>query len=167
MRGVAVRPRARTEGLVVRDLPGEIVVYDRDSHQAHCLNRTAALVFRNADGRRTVGDLARLLATDTGTQVDQDVVRATLDRLREASLLEAYADDTGPRVVAPAGTAPADGSRREMLRRVGLGAAALLPVVTSILVHPPPRRRNPASRQRSAPAPTCNPAIRATLMWTA
>lgn len=150
MRGVAVRPRARTEGLVVRDLPGEIVVYDRDSHQAHCLNRTAALVFRNADGRRTVGDLARLLATDTGTQVDQDVVRATLDRLREASLLEAYADDPGPRVVAPAGTAPADGSRREMLRRVGLGAAALLPVVTSILVPSPAE-----AAQSCVPAAQC------------
>ena len=78
-------PRARRGGLVVRDLPGETVVYDRDSHQAHCLNRTAALVFRNADGRRTVGDLARLLATETGAGVDHDVVRATLDRLREAS----------------------------------------------------------------------------------
>jgi len=137
-----VRPRARTDGLVVRDLPGETVIYDLTSHQAHCLNRTAALVFRNADGRRTLGDLARLLAAQTGATVDHDVVRATLDRLREASLLATGADDRGPGVVAPAGTAPADGSRREMMRRVGLGAAALLPLVTSILVPTPAEAAN-------------------------
>ena len=156
-RGDAVRPRARRGGLVVRDLPGETVVYDRDSHQAHCLNRTAALVFRNADGRRTVGDLARLLAAATGARVDHDVVRATLDRLREASLLETGADDPGPAVVAPAGTAPADGSRREMLRRVGLGAAALLPVVTSILVPTPAEAANTCVQVENCPGATDQP----------
>ena len=103
-----MRPRARTDRLVVRDLPGETIVYDRENHQAHCLNRTATLVFRNADGQRTVGDLALLLAAETGAMVDHEVVRATLDRLHEASLLEADADNLGLDVVAPAGTAPAD-----------------------------------------------------------
>ena len=137
-----MRPRARSAGLVVRDLPGEVVVYDRDSHQAHCLNRTAALVFRNADGRRTVADLARLLAAETGATVDGDVVRATIDRLREACLLEAGGDDLDPGAVAPAGAGPVDGSRREMMRRVGLGAAALLPLVTSMLVPTPAEAAN-------------------------
>jgi hypothetical protein len=152
-----VRPRARRGGLVVRDLPEETVVYDRDSHQAHCLNRTAALVFRSADGRRTVGDLARLLAAETGARVDHDVVRATLDRLREASLLEAGADNPGPSVVAPAGTAPANGSRREMLRRVGLGTVALLPVVTSILVPTPAEAANTCIRFDACPSANLQP----------
>ena len=145
--------RARRPGLS-RERPSSTTAL---SHQAHCLNRTAALVFRNADGRRTVGDLARLLAAETGATVDHDVVRATLDRLREASLLEAGADHPGPGVVAPAGTAPADGSRREMMRRVGLGAAALLPVVTSILVPTPAEAANTCIPASSCPGNTQQP----------
>lgn len=152
-----VRPRARTEGLVVRDLPGETVVYDRDSHRAHCLNRTAAIVFRNADGRRTVPDLARLLAAETGAAVGHGVVRATLDRLREASLLHADAADPDARVGVHAGAPPTDASRRAMMRRVGLGAAALLPVVTSILVPTPAEAANTCISVESCPGATDQP----------
>ena len=48
-----MKPRARSDGLVVRHLPGELIVYDLERHAAHCLNETAATIFRHADGRRT------------------------------------------------------------------------------------------------------------------
>ena len=57
--GDAMKPAARRTGLVVRDLPDELLVYDLDRHQAHCLNRTAASVFRDADGTRSLDDLGR------------------------------------------------------------------------------------------------------------
>jgi len=132
VRGDTVKPRARTDGLVVRDLPGEIVVYDLGSHRAHCLNRTAAFVFRHADGRRTIPDLARALAEDAGAVADEAVVHLTLDRLAEAGLLASR------HVQEPSGAlSPAAASRREAIRRVGLGAAVLLPIVTSLLVPTP------------------------------
>jgi hypothetical protein len=115
-----MRPLARSGGLVVRELPDELVVYDRERHQAHCLNRTAALVFRRADGRRTVEEIAALLGPGAG----EETVRAALDQLASAGLL-----DTGRTPPAP--------SRREALRRVGLGAAVLAPVVASLLVPTP------------------------------
>ena len=42
-----MKPRARTEGLVVTELPDELLVYDLERHRAHCLNPTAALVFKH------------------------------------------------------------------------------------------------------------------------
>src|SRR5512143_2053997 len=83
-RRVSSGARARSEGLVVRNLPGEVVVYDTESHRAHCLNATAAFVFRHADGRRTAADIAALL----GPGADAELVHAALDQLAEAGLLE-------------------------------------------------------------------------------
>ena len=44
-------PRMREQGLITDELPDEILVYDLDRHKAHCLNRTAALVWRQCDGK--------------------------------------------------------------------------------------------------------------------
>jgi hypothetical protein len=115
-----MRPVARRGGLLIRELPDELLVYDQEQHRAHCLNRTAAQVFRHADGTRTVGELALLLGPEAG----ETVVEAALARLDEAGLLE--------------GGAPPPGlSRREVVRRVGIGAAILLPAVASIVAPTP------------------------------
>jgi len=131
-----MRPLARSAGLVIRDLPDEIVVYDSRSHQAHCLNPTAALVFRNADGRRPVAEIAALL----GPGADHALVHAALEQLTAAGLLE----------TCPASAAPAP-SRRELLRQVGLGAVLLAPVVTSLLVPTPAE-----AAATCIPAANCN-----------
>ena len=83
--GAEPRVKARATGLVVRDLTDEVVVYDKERHQAHCLNRTSAFVFRHADGRRTAADIAALL----GPGADEDLVETALDQLAAAGLLEA------------------------------------------------------------------------------
>jgi hypothetical protein len=46
---------------VIQELPDETLVYDLQRNRAHCLNRTAALVWRHCDGQATVADLARSL----------------------------------------------------------------------------------------------------------
>ena len=56
-----MKPRTRTEGLIVRELPDELLVYDLERHRAHCLNPTAALVFKHCNGRRSVAQIARIL----------------------------------------------------------------------------------------------------------
>lgn len=120
----AANPVARTTGLVIRELSNELVVYDTTTHRAHCLNSTAALVFQHADGSRSIDDLTALLA-GAGTDSHEELVRAALARLAEAGLLE------------PEASAPPAPSRREVLRRIGLGAVLLAPVVTSLLVPTP------------------------------
>ena len=119
-----MKPVARRKGLLTRELPDELLVYERDEHRAHCLNRTAAAVFANADGTRTVADLALLLAPGGDRIESEAVVEEALARLAEAGLLEG-------------GTGAAGWSRREVVRRVGIGAALLLPAVASVVVPTP------------------------------
>jgi hypothetical protein len=108
---------------VVRQIGDETLVYDTRQHHAHCLNQTAALVLRHSDGTRTTGEIAALV----GPGADEETVEMALKRLAEAGLLAS--DYRAPR---RAGT-----SRREVLRRVGLGAALLAPMVTSLVVPTP------------------------------
>jgi hypothetical protein len=119
-----MRPVARREGLLLRELPEELLVYDRATHRAHCLNRTAAAVFRRADGSRTVDDLAALLSPGD-RESGQAMAGEALARLADAGLLEAGAEATGQL------------SRRDVVRRVGIGAALLLPAVASIVAPTP------------------------------
>ena len=119
-----MKPQTRRSGLLVRELPDELLVYDQERHRAHCLNRTAAVVFQLADGTRTLSDLAAL------ADADVEVVRVALERLADAGLLES--------AVPVASPATSEGiSRREVARRVGLAAAVLLPAVVSIIAPTP------------------------------
>ena len=122
-----MKPLARQEGLLIRELPDELLVYDRQEHRAHCLNRTAATVFRHADGTRTVADLARLLDPGAGPAAEE-VVTLSLTRLAEAGLLEG---------AVPAAAAETGMTRRDLARRAGLAAAILLPAVASIVAPTP------------------------------
>jgi PqqD family protein of HPr-rel-A system len=119
-----VKPRARG-ALIARPVGNEVVVYDPETHTAHCLNRTAAVVLRSADGESSVAAITQTLASETGTEPDEDVVWTTLERLAEAKLLQAKA------------SRPVSASRRRALRHVGLGAAVLAPIVASLLVPTP------------------------------
>jgi hypothetical protein len=116
-----MKPVTRRAGLLIRELPDELLVYDQESHRAHCLNRTAAAVFLHADGTRTTAEIARLLGDEAS---GEPIVAEALDRLAEAGLVE----------VGPPESAL---TRRDIVRRVSLGAAVLLPTVASILAPTP------------------------------
>lgn len=114
-------PRVRQDGLVVRELPDEVLVYDLESHRAHCLNSTAAAVWRLCDGETSPSEMAFRLAGEVGEPVDEDVVWLALEDLGRLELLEAP-------VVRPTGL-----SRSDMVRRSALVASALaVPTVFSL-----------------------------------
>jgi hypothetical protein len=122
--GREMRPQARAEGIVVQTLPDEVLVYDLERHQAHCLNSTAALVWKYCDGHTTVAQMVHILQRDLQTPLSDDVVRLALRQLRQAHLL------------TESGEAVANGhkvSRRELVRRLGWATAMALPLVTSIV----------------------------------
>lgn len=121
-------PRLRAHGLVVHDLPDEVLVYDKQSDQAHCLNHTAGLVWRACDGTRTPAEIARRLTATLDQPVSEDLVLLALDQLHKFQLLEA------------SGLTPAHFSaltRRQMVRTLGIAAAVAVPVVTSIIAPTP------------------------------
>lgn len=115
-------PRARKEGLLVQELSDEVLVYDLECDKAHCLNPTAALVWKYCDGHTTVEQITRLLEKSLGTIVDEDVVWCALNQLEKDKLL-------GEQVTWPVGMERI--SRRTLIRRVGM-AAVLLPLITTI-----------------------------------
>lgn len=69
------RPLARRDDLIVRVLADEVLLYDRRHERAHCLNRTASLVWECCDGRSSIAEIAQKLAAPAGVAVDVEVVR--------------------------------------------------------------------------------------------
>jgi len=112
------------EGLVVQPLSDEMLVYDLERHKAHCLNHTAALIWKRCDGQTSVAELMRMLERELQTPIPEVVVWQALRQLGTARLLTER--------LPP----PHDGvriSRREVVRKLGWGAAVALPLVTSIV----------------------------------
>jgi hypothetical protein len=115
-------PKARRNQLMIKELANETLVYDESNHQAHCLNQTAAFVWKHCDGRRSLPALARLLEKETNVSAPEHTVRLAIKQLQESHLLDA--SESKP---TWAGL-----SRREMVRTIGITAVAL-PIVISIV----------------------------------
>ena len=88
-------PRARTEGLVVKTLRDEVLVYQLARHRAHSLNRVAAAVWRQWDGTCPPGQIAARLRDTEALPRSDETVRYALARLARAGLLEASVADEG------------------------------------------------------------------------
>jgi hypothetical protein len=123
-------PRA-IDRLLIEELDGEGLVYDLTHHRAHCVDALAVRVLRCADGRRAPSQLAAELG------VDERAVRSALIGLAQAGLVR------GRRV---------DLDRRRALRRLAIGAAAVTPVVFSIIA---PSVAEAASLVACDPATAC------------
>jgi Coenzyme PQQ synthesis protein D (PqqD) len=115
-------PKARKNELIVKELASEVLVYDEKNQKAHCLNQTAALVWKFCDGRTTVPKMARLLEKEMSVAVPEQAVWLAIEQLEETSLLEVP--------VSKPAWLPLT-SRRELIRRLGI-AAVILPLITSI-----------------------------------
>src|SRR5712691_602947 len=122
------RPVARKQGLVIQELPDEVLVYDLDRDRAHCLNTTAAFVWQRCNGRNTTAQIAQTLGRQFDCAVDEKIVWLALDQLGRNHLL-----DRQP-VLPPTLMGM---NRRAMVRSLGIAAALAVPVVTSILAPPP------------------------------
>lgn len=104
-------PRARQEGLLEERVGEELLLYDQDSHTAHCLSPVAACIWRHCDGEHDLAELAVLAG------VSESLVADALHELREKDLLAAEPQLTQS-------TMPGE-SRREAIGRVArYGAAA-------------------------------------------
>ena len=115
-------PCARKTGLVIQDMPDEVLVYDLDTNKAHCLNKSAAFVWRSCDGKTSVSDIARLFEIQSGDKVSDDFVWLALDQLNENALLESEVKASF-----------AGKSRREVIKKIGLASVVALPIVASLV----------------------------------
>jgi hypothetical protein len=122
MKSTAALPRARKDGLVIKELTNETLVYDLERDEAHCLNQTAALVWKGCDGKTTIAKMAGLLQNQLDTAVNADVVWLAVKQLRDFHLVESYDEDT---VAVPSV------SRRNLVLKYA-PAALVLPLIMSI-----------------------------------
>src|SRR5215470_691029 len=134
-------PKTRSTRLFVQELPDELVVYDVERNEVHCLNGIAARVWALCDGKHTVAEIVQLLGSDLEPQAAEALVWMALDQFEEKHLLE----EASP----PAVYRPEDMTRRQMVLRAGL-LVALLPVVDSIIA--------PPAALAQSPVPGCTPA---------
>ncbi len=114
-------PKARKNGLVIQEAGDEVLVYDLERNQAHCLNRTAAFVWRACDGTKSVPAIAEMLGKEFSGKADEDLVWLAIDQLSNERLLEAEIKLESNGL-----------SRRAVIRRIGLAAAVALPVVAML-----------------------------------
>lgn len=122
------KPLARKDGLVIQELPDEVLVYDLNSDRAHCLNQTAAFVWQRCDGRNTTEQIARKLGQQFDCSVDEKIVWLALDQLGRNHLLEQQPLPP-PALIGM--------NRRAMVRALGLSTAVAVPLITSILAPTP------------------------------
>lgn len=114
---------ARKTELVVKELTDEVLVYDLSDNKAHCLNQTAAFVWRNCDGRTSASEIAALMEKEWQKPVGEETVWLALKQLSRAKLLEKPLTGSNESMRA---------SRRAVLRKLG-AAAALTPMVISLV----------------------------------
>lgn len=179
----ALLPKARSEGLITKEVDGELLVYDLERDRAHCLNEIAAAIWKRCDGSTTTTEIAAQLSApraattrqeaersaqsavrtephgsgltvrqDAARAVEEQVVWLALDQLSRSHLLEVT---NGHMLWLASIPGPTNVSRREAVRRIGLGAAIALPVVISMTAPTPAE----AAVSCGGPCKVCNTGV--------
>jgi len=128
-------PKARTKQLTVQGFKDELLIYDWERDEAHCLNRTAALVWKHCDGHTSVAQITSRLGEEIedNAVADERLVWYALKQFERDHLLESKLD-------LPAGMLASINvglNRRQLIRTLGLTAMVTLPLVTSIVAPTP------------------------------
>src|SRR5215204_2416066 len=105
-------PVARKDGLVIQETAEEVLVYDLNTNKAHCLNQTAAFVWKSCDGVRSIEEITKTFALETGFTVQEELIWLAIDQLNGKNLLE-----TGTATSNLVGQ-----TRRQLIKKVGLAA---------------------------------------------
>ena len=114
-------PVASKEGLVVQETSDEVLIYDLSTNKAHCLNQTAAFIWKSCDGSASVSEITKRFENETGVPVGEDLVWLAIDQLKDKKLLETQIPSNF-----------IGKSRREAIKRIGLATVVALPVIASL-----------------------------------
>ena len=111
-------PIVRNQNIVVQEIGSEIMIYDLEINKAYSLNETSAIVYQNCDGKMDVAELSGKYG------FPNEIIYLALDQLQNENLLERNAEFLSPFKGL---------SRREVVKKVGLGSMIMLPIITSIV----------------------------------
>lgn len=111
-----ILPTARNNDVVIQEANNEMLVYDLLTNKAYCLNETSAKVFHACGNNESFEDLKR------EHNFADDLIYLSLDELKKSNLLAGEYNSPF-----------ANMNRREVIRKVGLGCAVALPVISSLI----------------------------------
>src|ERR1043166_6198475 len=117
-------PKRRKTGLILREIGGETLIYDKKTLKASCLDGLAADIWRQCDGRTSTATIARSVSSKRQEEVDEQAVWLALEKLGKSDLLE--------RTVETPAFLAARTSRRNAMKAIGVGGAVAS--VTTIVV---------------------------------
>jgi hypothetical protein len=130
MIGEAAEGRYKQKRVISRIIGNELILYDEQTHTAHCLNDVAREIWLSCEQDRSLAQVLHEVRTKW-PGVGEDAVAGALGNLvsagvvEETSVLENISH-----------------SRRQAVRKI-VTAAAVLPVITSILVPPANAAQSP------------------------
>lgn len=118
-------PFARFENIVVQELKDEILICDTKNNQVFCLNSTAGEVWKLCDGHTEVKAMAQILSRKLKANVSEEMILFSLTELAKHNLLikKSYVEDSFSGF-----------SRREVIKRIGLGSMIALPLISSVVM---------------------------------
>lgn len=119
------------------------MIYDLSTNKAFCLNETSALVWQLCDGTRTVSEISEGLSKKLNSPANEDLVWLAIDQLKKENLI-ANKEELENKFEGM--------SRREVIKKVGLGTMIALPVVAGMIA---PNAVNAASTCVNTPC-VCN-----------
>ncbi len=116
-------PFLRTENLVVKELPNEVLIYDLENNKAFCLNETARFIMDECNGTSSIDEALESLNRKMKSKIDEDMIWMVIDQFKKSNFLQRD-------YVIPVQTSRL--SRRKILQTAAaLGIA--LPIVTSLI----------------------------------
>lgn len=113
-----ILPQSKNTNLVIQEMNGEILIYDFSTNKVFCLNETSSQIFQSCDGKTTFDDLKDKY------NFNDDFIFLALDELKRLNLLQSTENYQ---------STLAGMSRREAVKKVGLGTLLALPVITSLV----------------------------------
>ena len=132
--------------LIARTIDDELLLFDEETSNAHCLNGIAGEMWMACERASTAVEVADVLRTQW-PDMEKEVVWASLSRMAAAGLLEETIDEENIST-----------ARRDLIRKIGLTAAIVLPiVVTSVLIPSPAAAASCASFGQSCATKPCCP----------
>jgi hypothetical protein len=117
--------RFKQKKLIARTIDDELLLFDKKTSTAHCLNGIAGEMWMACKRQSSAADVTDFLRS-RWPEMEEEVVGASLSRMAAAGLLEETIDEENIST-----------ARRELIRKLGFTAAVVLPiVVTSVLIPP-------------------------------
>ncbi len=117
-------PISRKTNLVVQKMDKEVLIYDLSINKAFCLNETSAIIWEICDGDKSIAEIRDHISKKLNETANEELVWLALEQLKKENLIENtnHIENKFTEI-----------SRREIIKKVGLGTMIALPVVASVI----------------------------------